>query len=362
MNLPLRFLVPGAALLLMLSGCASDDDAEAVESVDATTEASDEGAAPGDDSQRSEDDVADSDSADASPTTEPAGPGSTSSETTSPVVVPDLVEMPESEATAILVSLGINDITYIEQPSLGVEGRVLSQLPEAGSQYQSGPVTITYSIPLPEMPDLVGMRVGEAESLLEEWGVAVRTELQLSNERPDGEVLASVPPPGDRVGSEVQLTVAAAPVTGLLGSDDAPFVDYVSNGRSYSSYSSKPVEVNGELYEKSLIADLSRYTDPGDTVHWEYNLGRDWNQLESIVGITDDSVFEQRARFRVILDGDVIWEQDDVAFGQTVPVSLDISNGLRLRLEVVALDRGKIGMAWGSPRLLGVEGVAGAGQ
>jgi len=293
--------------------------------------------------------------------TAPAGPESDADESVS-IVIPELVGMQESDATELLISISLEDISYIEQPSLGPEGVVINQLPRAGSTYRSGPITLTYSIPLPDMPDVVGMRVGEAESLFRDWGVDVRTELELSDERPDGEVLSSVPSAGERVGSEIQLNVAAAPVAGKLGTEDAPLLDYVINNRSYGSYTNKPAEVNGELYEDSLLAELSRYTEAGDSAYWDYNISRDWNRLEAVVGITDDSTFEQRARFRVVLDGDVIWERDDVGFGEEVPVAIDISGGLRLRLEVVALDNGEVGIAWGAPRLLGIEGRPGSGN
>jgi serine/threonine-protein kinase len=265
--------------------------------------------------------------------------------------------MQETSATDALLVLGIEDVIYREQESLEEEGRVLKQLPTAGTEVLGGPVTLTYAVPLPPMPDLVGRRFGDAQSQLLDWGVSVIKEVELSTERPDGEVISTTPAIGDKVGAEVLLVVAAAPVYGALDTEDAPLVEEGDEGANFYQYVARPEEVAGDLYEKSLIASLdSRNVTAGDLAYWEFNLGKDWQQFLATVGIADGSEFEQSARFRVILDGNLIWEEDNVRFGTAVPIEIDISGGLRLRLEAVALDQGRISMVWGSPRLIGVEG------
>ncbi len=276
-----------------------------------------------------------------------------SEEESSDVVMPNVVGLLESAATTELSGLGVDDVRYIDKESNDPEGTVLEQLPSPGASV-GGPVTLTVAVPLPPMPDYSGRRYGDVQTELENWGITVTRELVLSTDRPDGEVLETTPPAGQRIGTEVVVTVSAAPVTGQLATDDAPLIEDGGNG--ISPYVGQPVEVNGILYENSLFGSGSRHTDAGDIAVWEFNLGRDWEIFEATVGLTDDSEFEQRGRFRVLLDGATIWEQDDVKFGEDEAVSLNVADGLRLRLEVVALDDGRVGLAWGSPKLLGVEG------
>jgi hypothetical protein len=270
------------------------------------------------------------------------------------VQMPDLVGFQEDRAIEVLVAEGISDYVTTELASLNPPGEVLKQLPSPGSSIR-GQVTLTIAIPLPAMPDYVGTRFGDARSELEGWGVSVIEEKVLNNERPDGEVIASTPAAGDQIGSEVVLQVAVAPVVGRLGVD----VEYVEADTRLGYVDQGPVKIDGELYESSPYA-RGDFASPGDGASWDYDLGRDWESFEAMVGLLDDSSFEQGGRFRIILDGSTIWEQD-VEFGQAEPVSINVSGGLRLRLEVVSLSEGSIGLGWGGARLLGIPGQAPVG-
>jgi hypothetical protein len=274
------------------------------------------------------------------------------------VQMPDLIGLQEDDAIEVLAAEGISDYVTAELASLNPPGEVLKQLPSPGSSIR-GQVTLTIAIPLPAMPDYVGTRFGEARGELEGWGVSVIEEKVLNDERPDGEVIASTPAAGDQIGSEVVLQVAVAPVVGALGVD----VEEVGGGAGqYLDYPDRgPVEIDGELYEASVFTYASSdYTKPGDLAYWEYNLGRDWESFEAMVGLLDDSSFEQGGRFRIILDGATIWEED-VEFGEAKPIEINVSGGLRLRLEAVSLHEGSIGLGWGGARLLGIPGQAPVG-
>jgi len=278
----------------------------------------------------------------------------------SPATAPDELTMPDVVGTQVadaiesLESIGISDHSLDEQPSLRPSGEVLAQVPSAGSGIR-GPVVLTVATSLPPMPDYAGQRVGEVRSELEDWGVSVVEEEVLSNERATGEVVESVPPAGATIGSEVVLRVSVAPVVGLPGVDVAE-VARDATGR-FDFPTDGAVEVNGTLYETSLYVSSRGESGTGDLGYWEYNLGRDWETFESVIGLLDDSDIEQSGRFRIILDGSVIWERD-IEFGQTEDVSINVSNGLRLRLEAVSLGTGRLGLGWGNARLLGIPGEA----
>jgi PASTA domain/NPCBM/NEW2 domain len=316
------------AAVLAAGACGSGDNTTAVSDEDGTIESSDEGQEPT-----------------ATPPVE--------------LVMPDVTGTQVADAIETLESIGISDHSLDEQPSLRPSGEVLAQVPSAGSDVR-GQVVLTIATSLPPMPDYAGQRVGDARSELEAWGVSVVEEEILSNERPTGEVVESVPQAGGTIGSEVVLRVSVAPVVGIPSVDVAE-VSSQALGQFFTQRQG-PVDIDGQLYETSLyLSTESRSGDPGDLGYWEFNLGRDWEFFESAIGLLDDSDIEQAGRFRIILDGSVIWERD-IEFGEVEQISINVSNGLRLRLETVSLQSGRIGLGWGNARLLGIPGEAPTGS
>jgi hypothetical protein len=309
------------------------------------------GACGGGDGTSESDDVVDVESSDEEGDTTPAA--------AEDLAMPDVVGTQVAAAIETLESIGISDYDLDEQPSLRPSGEILRQVPSAGSDVR-GPVILTVATSLPPMPDYAGQRIGDARSELEAWGVAVVEEDVLSNERPTGEVVESIPAAGGTIGTEVVLRVAVAPVVGIPGVD-VPEVARDAMGQFYNP-SDGAVDIDGELYETSLyVSTLRGSANTGDLGYWEYNLGRDWEFFESTIGLLDDSDIEQVGRFRIILDGSVIWEQD-IEFGRAEQISINVSNGLRLRLEAVSIGTGRLGLGWGNARLLGIPGEAPSGS
>ncbi len=68
----------------------------------------------------------------------------------------------------------------------------------------------------------------------------------------------------------------------------------------------------------------------------EYDLGRAYRKLYAQVGLADTSTTGGSAQMDVLLDGKRI-ATHQVALGQVVPLDLDVTKGLRLRLEVSGL-------------------------
>ncbi|MFV2196172.1 Stk1 family PASTA domain-containing Ser/Thr kinase [Nocardiopsis sp. LOL_012] len=95
------------------------------------------------------------------------------------IEVPPLVGQEQEEAERTLRQLDLN-VEVVEQDSEEVEkGLVISQSPDSGRTVgAAGTVTITVSTGPPgiEVPDVVGMNVGEARQALEEAGFKVKVE------------------------------------------------------------------------------------------------------------------------------------------------------------------------------------------
>lgn len=334
------------ALLVFASACGANDDeaassSSAVLGATVTTTASAETVA----------------SSASAATTSSAATSTTMATTTStvaPALMPSLVGLAVSDADQQLFGLEPSEIRIEEEPSLELAGTVLDQLPAAGIEIRGLPVTLTVAAPLPPMPDLAGTRVGEARTLLSGWGVEVREVEELSTDRPNGEVLRSLPTPGEVIGAEVELVVAAAPVIANLV--DFSYIERSRTDRG-TTWGDGAIEANGELHDSSIWASSrSGNAAAGDIVNWDYNLGRDWEVLTATLGVGDSSDIETRARFRVILDGNVV-DEFDVQFGETVPIEVNVSGALRLRIENLFLTGGRAVHVWGTPQLLGLPSV-----
>lgn len=131
------------------------------------------------------------------------------------VVMPDVVEKSEREATSELNGLGLN-VTVNEEFSNDIaEGLVIRSDPASGEEVLSGEtVLIVVSLgPEPvEVPDLFNMTTSEAEAALEDRGLVLRVSNStqpVADESQDGRIVNQVPVAGTTVdqGSTVTVTL-----------------------------------------------------------------------------------------------------------------------------------------------------------
>jgi len=293
------------------------------------------------------------------PSTESAGDQSTDDATetsnppeSAPSDVPDLVGLSLTEARGLLAEAGITDVAEpVDLPQLGDPGIILSQVPRPGSSI-AGTVTLTVSAPLPDMPDYIGRSLDDPMVELEEWGIDVEVVEVVTRDRPPGEVLETLPMAGARIGSQVNLTVSVEPTTIELTGPQAPIVEIDARSRNRTAPESGDVEIAGESYSDALLAVSDQWGDAEEWVHWEYNLSKDWSTFEAIAGTGDFSESFKRATFQVILDGEIAWEQE-LGLGEAVPISIDVTDVLRLRLRISPLHDGRGTFAWANPIILG---------
>ncbi len=283
-------------------------------------------------------------------------------------VMPELVGMTESEAREHLAAKGLDDVQIVDQQEIGTAGEVLRQQPKAGND-AAGTVTLTVRTEVPLLPDYAGRQERDAVAELEQWGVQVIINEKVDETRPEGEVLGSVPAAESKIGQQVELTVAARPVTLYLSDDDAPLID-IFLGEQYSRWSDSAVanrdrpsvSVDGTMYSKSVWIqydwreDLDeRVGQPLDSVvpsQMDFDLSRDWSIFRATAGVGDSSQSPVRAIFRIIVDGQTL-DEHTIALGTPVDLDIPVENALRLRLEVEPLIAGRGVYVWGDARLVG---------
>jgi hypothetical protein len=112
-----------------------------------------------------------------------------------------------------------------------------------------------------------------------------------------------------------------------------------------SGYSSGPTAISGTSYARSVRFGVWQYSE-----YAEYDLGRAYRRLQAQIGLADDSSSAGRAQMDVFLDGQRI-ASHQVVLGQAVPLDLDVTKGLRLRLEVVGLTSDLVYPTFGDVRV-----------
>jgi hypothetical protein len=201
---------------------------------------------------------------------------------------------------------------------------------------------------------------------LESWGVEVVVSQTVDESRPEGEVLATVPAAGGQIGQQVELTVAAKPVTVNLGGEGAPLVDSFLGKQRYGYFDPQAewydalTQLDGETTLRAVVvkypSDSDRYVgnvvEATKPTYVEYNLGRDWTTFRTTVGIGDESQAFIRGVFRVFVDGEVI-EEHILELGQTVDLEVDVEDALRIRLETEPLILGTGYYVWNNPVVVG---------
>lgn len=292
-----------AALALLAAGCGSGSDGAAASS-DAET--------------------AESGETTITTSTEPSQESSTTD--AEPILVPDMIGMTDTEARAALSSLGLDDPTITKKESLADPGTVLDQVPLPGKT-AGGSIDLVVAERIAPMPDFVGEPIAVPRSWASDRGIEMRTETRLTQEAAEGTVLEQVPAAGAEVGKEILVVTAETPIT----------LDLVSLGSTdYESASPGDLEMNGTLYLNAYKFEISSYRDYTSTGYLDFNLSRDWQTLELTLGIDDNDGASSSALVEFSIDGQVALSTT-VAFGSTIPVSLDVTNVLRLRVSVKAL-------------------------
>ena len=244
-----------------------------------------------------------------------------------PATMPDLVDMTQEEAEAALADLGVDEtkIQIEEQESLEDPGTVVDQVPSSGSKI-SGTVTLTVAKAVGPVPDFEGQQISDVRDWADAIGITVREEQVLNDELPEGQVVATTPAAGQDATSEIKVQVATKPVVGSLVD-----VEMLSHDGCYGIETGE-ASVNGDFLQDSLMATPSS----NYPCVMEYDFGRDWKSLKFTAGIGDDSPSDTKVRIEVFADGKELLNKQ-VAFAETSDIDLDVTDVLRLRIQVTWL-------------------------
>lgn len=117
---------------------------------------------------------------------------------------------------------------------------------------------------------------------------------------------------------------------------------------TYTSPSYDSFNVNGTNYSKSV--GLSGGT--GYTSSVEYNVARSCIRLSATVGVNDEASTSLRTTGRVLVDSVTKWTKAGMGLGTSEAINLDISNGLRLRIENTETTDGSGYLVFGDARAL----------
>ncbi|MGH3651153.1 MAG: PASTA domain-containing protein, partial [Acidimicrobiia bacterium] len=135
------------------------------------------------------------------------------------VVLPDVTNMSERDATAELTDLGLLVRANDEFNNDVAEGDVIRQDPEAGTEMFSGD-TVLLIVSLGrapvQVPDLTGMTSEEAEVALQEVNLVLRVSNStqpVADEAQHGRVVDQIPEPGVTVEQEETVTVTLGEFT-----------------------------------------------------------------------------------------------------------------------------------------------------
>jgi hypothetical protein len=269
-----------------------------------------------------------------------AGGGQPVSTSAPPEFMPDLVGQQEDQARAALVEFNVQvttDVRIAPQP----EGTVIEQDPVAGSPFPQR-VTLVISIAPPEVPDVTGQTFGTAQSTLEDLGFTVTEEPIFDSQRVDGLVVEQDPAAGATNAGEVVLSVVRRPVVSYF-SDIEP-VTY--DGIGYVQGTAKS---NGKSYGHGVY--IESYSEGVGSV--EYDLSRQYRRVVGEMGLEDQTSSDGQFKVEIYGDGRLLTEAS-VDFGTTVPVEIDVTDVLRLKITIAALS-GEGGVVLGDLRAEGLE-------
>jgi hypothetical protein len=177
----------------------------------------------------------------------------------------------------------------------------------------------------PKVPDVSGQTVSEATDTLEAEGFVVEETPLLDDTRQDGLVDSQSPTPGTSNASKVTLTVVRSPQIDYLADMDPVDSDYYS-------LETGSAQANGKSIPRSVTIDASEgFID--------YQIGRKYRTFKMELGVEDDSSSSAAYEIQVLGDGRSLG-RFSVAYGQTTPVAVDVTDVLRLKISIQASEEG----------------------
>ncbi|HEY5881763.1 MAG TPA: PASTA domain-containing protein [Nakamurella sp.] len=266
----------------------------------------------------------------ASPTSR-ASSTAASSSVAPPKVMPDYVGQELSDVQAALAQYNVQ-IKTVNRIDAQPAGTVIDQDPVAGALFAQV-VTLTVSTAPASVPDVTGKSFSAADEQLTRLGFAVKENPIFDQQKADGLVTGQNPPAGTGNAAEVTLDVVRRPVVTYLADMTAVATDGESDLEAGAE------KANGNTYSHGLLIDPTPRYSSNELAIYEYDFSRAYRKLTGELGMDDASASGAIGKVEIYGDGRLL-TQVDVPFGTTVPVDLDVTNVLRLKVTVAVLDGG----------------------
>lgn len=264
---------------------------------------------------------------------------STSSSVAPPDIMPDFVGKTVDDAQAVLKPLNVK-IKTVNLISAQPAGTITAQDPVAGADFAQS-VTLTVSIAPPAVPDVTQKTFGNAQQTLTDLGFTVKETPVFDEKLADGLVVAQDPPAGATNASEITLNVVRRPVVTYLS-------DMSTVAQNSLSYAPGIQKSNGKSYPHGIL--ISPYSAGGSV---EYDFSRQYRQLTGELGFDDKASSDATAQIEIYGDGRLLTEQN-ITFGTTTPVQVDVTDVLRVRIAV-SVTGGKGSVVLGDFRAQGLQ-------
>lgn len=283
----------------------------------------------------------------ASPRNTHSSAASTSSSVPVPKVMPDFVGQTQSAAQAALAQYNVQ-IKTVNRIDAQPAGTVIEQDPVAGAPFAQV-VTLTISTAPATVPDVTGKTFAEAQQQLTKLGFEVKENPIFDQKLADGLVQGQNPPADTANIAEVTLDVVRRPVVTYLAD-----MEPVANS-TFSGYAKGTQKANATTYTHGILLDPNNGAQLSTL---EYDLSKQYRKLTGTLGMEDKSASASTGKVEIYGDGRQLFSQD-IAFGQSVLVDVDVTDVLRLKITVAIVD-GKGAVVFGDFAAQGLQSEVGA--
>ena len=215
---------------------------------------------------------------------------------------------------------------------------VALQDPMPGEDPTAG-VTLTMSEQANVPAGVVGAPVAAARTALEALGTVVQVTRAVDLTQPEGVVLSADPAPGQPLTSVVKLVIA--------DQGDAIALANLNRVDGQGCSSTSRATLNGAAVQESPSCRVAPSSAPA---YIDWLLARQGVVVQGTVGVLDSGK-AGKAIVRFYGDGAVLAEVP-AQFGASTPVSVNVTNVLRFKVEVVATE-GEPTVVFGDGRVLG---------
>jgi serine/threonine-protein kinase len=241
--------------------------------------------------------------------------------------IPDVTGMKVAESTTTIESAGfsVGQLTY-DETSAEATGTVLAQTPEAGKRGKSGsPIDLIIAGPPPvAVPDLLGMKKGEAEAALTKVGLIVGDVTESYDASVSaGNVASQTPEPGAMLdlGLGVAIVVSKGPepvaVPAVVGKPEAEARTLLES----AGFKVK-VEQQDDAAEKGTVISIDpddATAVPGTTVVVKVSTGVALVKVPKVTGMyPDDAAAKLRAAGLTVKEVSIHGPLDDDAFKEFI--------------------------------------------